>query len=173
MTTINLRTTITADDLTEFMVYQLIDACRCEVHLSHKCEDPADRKGALKRLNVIKKELVKRFKLIKQNGIRYAVIKEEKEEFDNGIVMCYDLYEVSNYVSNRNFTFRNVGRPVALYDEDGNFTKIDFSDVGDKPFDIVIKECDDGIKISIVGDIAVRRSLIDNIYRTCWYLELV
>jgi len=169
MTTLNLQKTIDADDLGEFDIYELIDAIRCEGYLATNCEDPADKKSALKRINIIKKEFIGRFKFMVRNGIRYAVVKEEKEEYDNGVITHCELFEVSNYVSNRSFIFRNVGRPIAYYA--GNVDNVDFNDIGVKPFDIVIKEVSGGIKISIEGDVVIKHLDGNKVSRRLWYLS--
>ena len=165
----NLQKTIDADDLCEFDIYELINAIRCEGYLINNCEDPADKRCALKRINVIKKEFIRRFNFMVRNGIRYAVVKEEKEEFDNGVITHCELFEVSNYVSHRNFTFRNVGRPIAYYA--GNVDNVDFNNIGVKPFDIVIKEVSGGIIISIEGVVIINHLDENKVRRSLWYLR--
>jgi hypothetical protein len=101
---------ITIEDLIYFI--------RCETYLAVNCEDENDIKCAKMRMTLIKRELISRYKFIKVNGIRYAVNKEDYDDFEGGVIMELDLYEVSGFISKREFKLKNVGCSVGVITEE-------------------------------------------------------
>jgi hypothetical protein len=101
-----------------FTIEDLIYFIRCETYLAVNCGNENDIKCAKMRMTLIKRELISRYKFIKVNGIRYAVDKEDYDDFEGGVIMELDLYEVSGFISKREFKLKNVGCSVGVMTEE-------------------------------------------------------
>ena len=134
-----------------FDIGDLIDFIKCEAYLVVNCEDVNDRKCALERMKIIERELISRYKFIKVKGVRYVVDKEDYQDFKGGVIDSVDLFEVSGYISNKEFKLKNVGCSVGYINEEN---KVVFSTgwvVEDRPFNMNVS----GKKIIFDGGVYI------------------
>jgi hypothetical protein len=133
-----------------FSIGNLIDYIRCEAYLATNCEDEIDRRCAKMRMTIIGRELISRYKFIKVSGIRYVVDKEDYDDFKGGVIDSVEFYEVSGFISNREFKLKNVGCSVGALTEEGPKFETGWV-VVDNPFNMNI--C--GRKIKFDGGIRI------------------
>ena len=144
-----------------FNVGDLIDYVKCEAYLASNCEDENDRKCALIRMKFIGRELISRYKFIKVKGIRYVVDKEDYDDFKGGVIDSVNFYEVSGYISNKEFKLKNVGCSVGYLTEEEPVFETGWV-IEDRPFDMNISgkkiKFDGGIHIgNLNGEIVSRK----------------